>query len=54
MDNYSLVDATLTKDIGSGREAYLRVENLLDEEYELVPGYGTSGRAIFAGFRASF
>ncbi|RAZ87871.1 TonB-dependent receptor plug domain-containing protein [Cereibacter johrii] len=54
VDNYSLVDATLTKDIGSGREAYLRVENLLDEEYELVPGYGTSGRAIFAGFRASF
>ncbi|WP_101340034.1 TonB-dependent receptor plug domain-containing protein [Cereibacter azotoformans] len=54
VENYSLVDATLTKGLGEGREAYLRVENLFDEEYELVPGYGTSGRAVFAGLRARF
>jgi vitamin B12 transporter len=34
--------------------AFLRVENLFDEDYETAGGFNTSGRAGFVGLRASF
>jgi vitamin B12 transporter len=43
--NYALTDAVT---------AYLRVENLFDEDYETAGGFNTSGRAGFVGLRASF
>ena len=49
-----MVNATVTYDFGNDTEAYLRVENLFDEQYQLVDGYGTSDRAVFLGLRASF
>jgi vitamin B12 transporter len=54
MGDYAVVDATLTKTFAAGGEGYLRVENLLDEEYQLAPGYGTSDRAFYVGLRKSF
>lgn len=54
MEDFTTVDLLLTHPLRNGSEAYLRVENLLDEEYQLVESYGTSDRAIYAGFRASF
>lgn len=54
MADYTVVNATLTQDFGQDTEAYLRVENLFDEQYQLVPGYGTSDRAFYLGLRKSF
>lgn len=33
---------------------YARAENLLDEDYEEVPGFNTAGAALYAGLRYSF
>lgn len=40
----------LTKKI----EISLRVDNLLDLDYEEVPGYGTAGRSAYIGFKTDF
>lgn len=52
--NYALLNGSLSYDLGNQREAYLRVENLTDEDYELSQDYGTSGRAFYVGLRTSF
>lgn len=54
MPDYTVVNGTLDYDLGQGRSAYLRVENLLDEEYQTSNGYAASGRAVYVGLRASF
>jgi vitamin B12 transporter len=54
LPSYTVVDLGVTKELSEGREAYLRIENILDEDYQTVPGYGTSGRAAFVGLRAKF
>jgi vitamin B12 transporter len=35
-------------------ELYARVDNLFDEQYQTVAGYGTLGRAAYAGVRVKF
>lgn len=52
--DYTVLNASVTHDFGNGTEAYLRIENLTNEEYQLVQHYGTSPRAVFAGIRAAF
>jgi vitamin B12 transporter len=52
--DFTVVNATISHDFRNGTEAYLRFENLTDEDYQLVQHYGTSGRAVYAGIRASF
>ncbi|MCO4843980.1 MAG: TonB-dependent receptor [Yoonia sp.] len=52
--DYTVANTTISYDVTDGIEAYLRVENLFDEEYQLTSGYGTSDRAIYAGIRAEF
>ncbi|MDR5654539.1 TonB-dependent receptor plug domain-containing protein [Ruixingdingia sedimenti] len=54
MKDYTLVDARLGYAISDRAEAYLRVENLFDEQYQLVNGYGTSDRAVYVGLSARF
>jgi vitamin B12 transporter len=54
LDDWTRVDAQITYDITDSAEAYLRVENLLDEEYQTITGYGTSDRAVYVGLRAAF
>lgn len=54
LPDYTVVNATMTYDVTDTAEAYLRIENLFDEQYQLVPGYGTSDRAIYVGLRAEF
>ena len=53
-DAYTVVDLRASYAVTDRVEAYLRVENALDEEYEVVRGYGTAGRGVFVGVRASF
>lgn len=54
LPDMTVVNATATYAVSDNAEAYLRVENLFDEEYQNWPGYGTSDRAAFVGLRARF
>ncbi len=54
IDNYEVVDLSARYQIFDGLEIFARIENLLDEDYEEVPTYNTSGTAGYAGVRYSF
>jgi len=54
LEDYFVVNAALGYEVASGVEAYLRVENLFDTEYQTSPGYGTSDRAFYVGLRSRF
>ncbi|MDF1803426.1 TonB-dependent receptor plug domain-containing protein [Thalassovita sp.] len=52
--DYTVVNAHVAYQINDNTQAYLRVVNLTDEDYETAAGYSTSGRAFYFGLRASF
>ncbi|MFT4151810.1 MAG: TonB-dependent receptor [Paracoccaceae bacterium] len=54
MPDFTVVNVGMDYRITEGTTAYLRVENLFDEEYQTVRGYAQPGRQVFAGVRASF
>ncbi|MBN9887429.1 TonB-dependent receptor plug domain-containing protein [Salipiger abyssi] len=54
VDDYTLVNAQVAYEFRNGVEAYLRVENLFDEDYAVIPDYATSDRAAYFGIRARF
>jgi vitamin B12 transporter len=53
MTDYVLLDAALAASLGPGFDIFLRVDNVLDTRYEAVWGYGTPGRTVRLGFRAT-
>jgi len=53
-DNYEVLDLNARYTLAAGLEVYGRIENLLDEDYEEIPSYRTSGRAAYAGLRFAF
>jgi vitamin B12 transporter len=54
MPDYTVFGVSASYQVNDMAEAYLRIENILDEDYQTVPGYNTSGRAAFVGLRAKF
>ncbi len=54
VSDYVVVNMAAAYDVSDGVEAYLRVDNLFDREYQTIAGYGTSDRAAYFGLRASF
>ena len=54
MDDYTLVNTSVSYEIQPEAEAYLRVENATDADYEALDGYGTAGRTFHVGLRATF
>lgn len=50
LDNYVLVNAKVGYTPMAGLELYVRGENLLDEKYQVVRGYGTPGASVYGGF----
>ncbi|VDC31652.1 TonB-dependent receptor plug domain-containing protein [Pseudogemmobacter humi] len=52
--DYTLVNAGLGYDLSESVAVSLRVENVFDEEYQSVPGYGTPGRAVYLGLTGRF
>ena len=52
--DYAVVGANINFDITDSAQAYLRVENLFDEDYETAGGFNTPGRSAFFGVRADF
>lgn len=51
LDGFALGSIRAEMPIGDRFAIYGRVENLTDEKYETVSGYGTYGRAAYAGVR---
>jgi vitamin B12 transporter len=52
--DYTLVGMGLSHALTDSTTAYIRVENLFDEDYETAGGFNTAGRSAFVGLRASF
>ncbi len=51
---YTLLNAALGYDIFSYVDVFIRADNLLDQQYEEVKGYGTPGFSIYGGFRLKY
>jgi vitamin B12 transporter len=49
LDDYWLVNAKVAYEFSPGVKAYVRGENLLDENYQTVLGYGTPGLSVYGG-----
>ena len=54
IDGFVLGSLRASYPISNAIEVYGRVENLFDEHYETVSGYGTYGRNAYVGVRAKF
>lgn len=54
LDGYALVTLRASLPVGDKLELYGRIENLTDAKYQTVAGYGTYGRAAYAGVRVKW
>jgi len=54
MPDFTVLNAAITYDLTDTAEAYLKVENLTDERYQLINGFAASRRAIYVGVAAKF
>lgn len=54
MPDYTVLSANFTYEISESLDATLRLENILDEQYQTVAGYGTSDRAVYLGVSSRF
>lgn len=54
IDGFALGSIRAEMPIGDRFALYGRVENLTDEKYQVVSGYGTYGRAAYGGVRVRF
>jgi vitamin B12 transporter len=51
LDDYVLVSAKASYELLPGVEAYVRGENLLNEDYQTYVGYGTAGLSVYGGLK---
>jgi vitamin B12 transporter len=49
LDDYVLINAKVTYAVSDDLSLYVRGENLLNQEYQTIQGYGTSDLAVYAG-----
>ena len=54
LDAYTLVNLAASYDINANTQIYGRVDNLFDEDYYEVWGYGTEGISAYAGVKLTF
>ena len=54
LESYALVTLRASLPVAERFELFGRVENVTDENYRSVAGYGTPGRTAYAGVRAKF
>ncbi|MFQ5956611.1 MAG: TonB-dependent receptor plug domain-containing protein [Candidatus Brocadiales bacterium] len=54
LDNYTVVNLAWSYDVNENFKIFNRVENLFDEEYEEIKGFGTAGIAAYGGLEVSF
>jgi len=51
MDQYTLVNAAFSYSIIKDLAVFIRLDNLLDTEYEIIKGYGTPGFSVYGGIK---
>jgi len=51
MEPFTLLGAVGSYDIHPNTQLFLRLENILDQQYELIKGYGTPGFSLYGGFK---
>ena len=54
MPDFGVVNLAVHFAINDSAEAYLKIDNVLDQDYQLINGYNTSGRAVYVGLQAKF
>ncbi|MFC2160098.1 TonB-dependent receptor plug domain-containing protein [Acidobacteriota bacterium] len=54
MPSYALFNSSLSYDILSSAQIFLRIENIFNTDYETVKGYGAPGFSIYGGFKVDF
>lgn len=54
LTGYALLDAALSFDLSPQVQVFGRLDNMLDQKYELVYGYGTPRLSAYAGIRVSW
>jgi vitamin B12 transporter len=54
LEAYTTVDVAAHWDVRPTLRLFAKISNLFDEEYEEAVGYGTAGRTLTAGVRATF
>ncbi|MFZ1470566.1 MAG: TonB-dependent receptor, partial [Paracoccaceae bacterium] len=54
MPDYTVLAARVSYDLNDTTEAYLKLDNLLDEDYQQVNGYAAAGRSVYLGIQAKF
>ncbi len=53
MDNYAVVNMAASYAVNQHIEPFVRIDNLFDESYEEINGYGTPGFSVYAGIKGS-
>ncbi len=54
LDGYILVNLAASHQITPNVKGFVRIDNLFDEDYEEVSGYGTAGLSGYAGIKLTF
>lgn len=54
LESWTRVDIRASYEIMEDLSVYARVDNVLNEEYQYITGYGTPDRSFFAGMRKAF
>lgn len=54
LDDYFLVNLAASYDVGEQFQVFGRIENLMNEDYAVVPGYGVPGIAAYLGIKPTF
>jgi iron complex outermembrane receptor protein len=52
VDDFTVFDLKATRRVAKGLRVFVSLENLLDEDYEQIPGYPMPGTTVFAGIKA--
>jgi vitamin B12 transporter len=53
LPDYTLLNSVISYDLTQQIQLFLRMDNLLNEKYEMIKGYGTPGRSAYLGLNIS-
>ena len=54
LSEYTLLNAVFSYDLTLNAQAFLRLDNILNEEYEMIKGYGAPGFSVYGGVNLIF
>jgi vitamin B12 transporter len=54
LESYTLVNAAGYYEVIQSLEIFLRLDNILDSDYETIKGFGTPGFSVYGGVKARF